>query len=169
MAIATRTKSCQTGRFFWIGAILLLASACDAPAFVEGIVEESRFTVRDDNPELRPQADDGALVVLAQKDWDMLRVVTLSVPDFEALGEETTLTLGSRRDGGAWLEVAQGPIDESVRSDGVKVLNTLTPRFVDCAGGTAVITRVDGQLLGTFEAELEDGGWLEGAFTIELE
>lgn len=149
--------------------VALLGSACDAPGLVEGIVEDSEFTVRDDSPDLRPQHDDAALVVLAEQEWGTLRVVTLRVPGFESLGEETVLELGTREQGGAYIEVAQGPIDESVRSDGVKVLNTLTPRFVNGVGGTAVLTRVDGQLLGTLEAELEDGGWLEGSFSIVLD
>lgn len=169
MAIASRPRSCQTDRFFSVLAVLLLASACDAPAFIQGVVEDSQFTIRDDRPELRPQNDDSALVVLAQKEWDTLRVVTVRVPEFDMLGDETVLSLGTREEGGAWLEVAQGPIDESVRSDGVKVLNTLTPRFVTGVGGTVVITRVGERLLGTLEAELEDGGWLEGSFAIDLE
>lgn len=169
MAIASRTRSCQTSRFFSVLGLVLLVSACDAPGIVQGIVEDSSFTVRDDSPDLRPQHDDAALVVLAEQEWGTLRVVTLRVPDFATLGDETVLELGSRADGGAYIEVAQGPIDESERSDGVKVLNTLTPRFVNGVGGTAVLTKVDGALYGTLEAELEDGGWLEGSFTIDVE
>ncbi len=146
----------------------MILSACGAPAFVEGVAYDRDFTIRDDQPDLRPQHDDAALVVLAEQEWDTLRVVSLHVPAFSELSDEQELEIDVREEGGAWVEVAQGPVEESVRSDGVTVLNTLTPRFVNGAGGSVLLHKVDGELFGALEVELEDGGWLQGSFAVAL-
>lgn len=169
MGIATKSGVCHVARLFFALAATVFASACDVSGFVEGIVDGHDFTVRDDRPDLRPQHDDAALVVLAEQEWGTLRVVSLHIPAFSTLEESQVLDLGLRQAGGAWVEVAQGPIDESVRSDGVTVLNTLSPTFVRGQGGTAALDLVDGVLMGTLRTELEDGGWLEGTFEVEVE
>lgn len=168
MAIVSKSFFCHSARFFSALTAVAILSACGVPGFVEGIAYGSDFTIRDDRPDLRPQHDDAALVVLAEQEWDSLRVVSLSVPAFSDLSDEQEIAIGTRDEGGAWVEVAQGPIEESVRSDGVKVLNTLTPRFVNGAGGSVLLTKVDAELFGTLEVELEDGGWLRGSFAVEI-
>jgi hypothetical protein len=137
-------------------------------ALLEGVVEDGSFTLRDDQPDFRPQHDNAALVVFAQQDWGTLRVATLRVPDVTSLQGETTLPLEERAAAGAWLEVAQGPAEETERSDGVRVLNTSAPRFVRAVDGEAMVEVNDGHMSGTLFAKLEDGGWVEGAFIVEL-
>lgn len=155
-------------RLLGVVGLLLVTVACDVSALLEGVVEDGNFVLRDDQPDFRPQHDDAALVVFAQQDWGTLRVATLRVPRITALDGEEALPLEERAMAGAWLEVAQGPVEETERSDGVRVLNTSAPRFVRAVSGEAVVGVSGGLMSGTVSAQLEDGGWLEGAFVVEL-
>jgi hypothetical protein len=149
-----------------VAASALLASACASPGVVDGVVEEQDFSIRDDAPELRPQPDDGLIVVLSEEVGSTLRVVSLTLPDPSSL--DGTAAISARDDADIKLSVAQGDLVEQVRSDGVRVLSTDNTRFTDVAEGQVTVEVVDGLLLGSLEAQLEDGGWLEGSFAAEL-
>jgi hypothetical protein len=167
MALESNPGLCQKPPLFLAAALLaVLASACGVPGLVEGIVEQQGFTIRDEQPQLRPQGGDAVILVLSQEVRDMLRVVSLHLPELAALPAGESAPIEGRDLGRVWLQVAQGTLQSEIRSDGVRVVSTHNARFVLATGGDVSLARVDGLLLGSFRAELEDGGWLEGSFEV---
>jgi hypothetical protein len=148
---------------------LLLSSACGAPAIVDGIVEDNEFSIRDTDPELRPQADDGVIVVIAEEAGSQLRVVQLKLPSLEGHEPGESILIEDRALDRTWLTAASGTLDETIRSDGVRVVNTLDARVVAAVRGHVECEQSDGLLTGTLTAELEDGGWVEGSFVAPID
>jgi hypothetical protein len=169
MSIAPISNLWPTARFF-ASAVLVLAlgTACSAPGFVEGVVEEEGFVIRDDSPEVRTQHE-GNLVVLSQEDGATLRLVKVFLPPLEGLAIGEEITLGDREAGEPSVGVAQGDLEEMFRSDGVRVLNTSNTRSQNALEGTLTLHEEQGELFGTFHAELEGGGYLDGSFVVPLD
>lgn len=167
MALVANPTLCHGPRLFLaVAVVALFSSACSVPGIVDGIVEEQGFVIRDDSPQLRPQEEDSVILVLSQESGDTLRVVSLHLPELAALPAGESAPIEARDSDRVWLQVAQGDVQSEVRSDGVRVVSALQPRFVHATGGDVSLSRVDGLLLGSFRAELEDGGWLEGSFEV---
>lgn len=144
-------------------ALGLFGVACGAPSTVEGVVSGGEFRIRDERPELNP-GHERVTVVLAEEAGDALRVVTLSLPHVEALPLEVPLAVGGPE--GVGVRAAYGELVEMVRSDGVRVLNTLSPVIVEAVEGEVVIETIEPLLAGSFEVVLEDGGRLVGDFVV---
>jgi hypothetical protein len=149
--------------------LVVLSSACGAPGIVDGVAWDSQFSIRDTEPELRPQPDDGVIVVIAEEAGDELRVVQLKLPPLADHRAGEVIEVGPRESGGAWLTAAHGQLEATMRSDGVRVVNTLDARITAAVHGEVVCEQADGMLLGTLTAELEDGGFLEGSFETPLD
>lgn len=176
MGIAPRSDLChkprrlRNGLWGLTAALgLVLSSACGAPAIVDGIVEDSQFSIRDVEPEVRQQPDDGLIIVIAEEAGAELRVVQLKLPPLAEHQAGDVIEIGPREDGGAWLTAANGTLEAMVRSDGVRVLNTTDARIAHAAFGEVVCDTEDGFLTGTLTAQLEDGGWVDGTFVAPLD
>ncbi len=143
-----------------------LGSACafDVPAMVDGHVQGSAFSIRDDFPVVRPQHDGQQLVVLGDHSDGELRLVQIRLPADSALPLDEPVAVG-----GAGLEVTAsfGTLESELRSDGVRVVSSSDATEVAALGGSVTLASLAPVLAGTFEVTLEDGGSLTGEFIIE--
>jgi hypothetical protein len=143
-------------------AALALAAGCQAPAVVDGVMGEREFTIRDDNPEVRPQHE-GTLIVLADDDFGTLRLVKIFAEDLDALPTDEPVAI--ELDSGVRIEAALGDMESFVRKDGVRVVSSTNAVFVDAVSGTLTLASKD-PLAGEFAVTLADGGELVGSFVI---
>lgn len=141
----------------------LLAVGCGAPSTVQGVVGGGSYTIRDETPELRP-GHGKVTVVLAESVGDVLRVVSVSLPDLERLPLGTPLEVGGPE--GVVVKATYGRLVEMVRSDGVRVLNAEDPVVVEAAEGSIIVETLEPLLAGSFQVVLEDGGELLGDFVV---
>ena len=145
-----------------------LASGCGFNAMIAGIVNDDDFSVRDQNPTAKTQRAENTLVVISEESDTHLRLVTLTVPT-EALEFNGLVELGEEAQARPFVRVAEGEKTEMIRSDGVRVINTLTPEFAEGGEGYLDVQRDGDEVYGTFEVDLLDGGYLDGSFALTLD
>lgn len=138
--------------------------AFEVPAVVDGRVRGGEFSIRDDNPVVRPQHDGEQLVVLADEVFGELRIVQIRLPASDALVLDEPMPVGP---GALEVTATFGDVEEELRSDGVRVLSTSNATTVKATGGSVTLASLDTVLAGTLEVTLEDGGSLTGEFVIE--
>lgn len=143
---------------------LLACVACNTPGFVDGVVQQEGFFVRDAAPAAR-WSKERLVVVLSEEDGETLRVVSLHLPDAEDLPFDTPIALEGVA--GPYLEVAWGALEVFHRADGARILSTTDTRFDRAVSGDLVLRRVAGELEGSFSVRLVDGGFLEGGFLVD--
>jgi hypothetical protein len=139
----------------------------DFDGVVEGVALNEDYRVRDQAPATRVTSDEKLIIIIAEEDGVDLRVVTVTLPDYEGcIGEE--MQLGVKGSGAPYLKASVGELDDFTRSDGVHVLNSKNTRFSAALGGSLFLDQDEsGQLIGSFIADMEDGGHLEGSFVIQ--
>jgi hypothetical protein len=136
-----------------------LASGCSAPA-IEGVVNGGAFSIANEEPERR---GGGATLVFAEADDDAgtLRTVSLTLPS-------TSLTTGALAVGEAVaVDVVEGTLARVPLNNGTgKVLLTSgdDTTVVHATGGALVVDDVSDGVSGSFSADLDDGGHLDGWF-----
>jgi len=160
--IANKKKMCLLS----LALSLLASTGCGFDAYIEGIAYDNDFSVRDQNPAKRLTNTSGVTIIMSEEGNDQLRVVSLTIGDH--LLSESQVDLGPKDKNMPFITVAEGELVEMVRSDGVRVVNTLDPVFVDGGEGILDLERDEEDLFGTFEVNLKDGGHLDGTFTIPL-
>lgn len=136
------------------------ASGCSAPA-IEGVFNDRAFSIANEEPERR---GGGATLVFAEADEEAgaLRTVSFTLPS-------TVLTAGVLALGDdVAVDVVQGSLVRVPLDNGTgKVLLTSgnDTTIAHASGGTLVVDDVhDGRVSGTFSADLDDGGHLDGWF-----
>ena len=145
--------------------VLLLSVGCSAPAWVQGVVNDSDFAVTDAAPVSRVDTrNDEINVVISEEDADQLRLVTFTLCDASQLVVGKTYPIGTEEDGRTFLRVSQGDLDISYRSDGARIVSSVNNVFTGSVSGSVTIDSLDGVIAGTFSAELSDGGHVEGQF-----
>lgn len=150
-------------------AVLAIASACGAPATVEGVFASDTFRLESQSPLTKPTASGrDMVVVLSQVDSETLRTVTLVLPKIAELpiGEPLDVGTGDFGDFRPSLEVAQGDLLVETREDGVDIISSTNNVFANATAGTFTLDGrdADGTLAGSFSVDLDDGGFLEGSF-----
>lgn len=137
-----------------------LASGCGAPA-IEGVFNNRAFSIATAEPERR---GGGATLVFAEADEEagVLRTVSLALPT-------TTLTAGELALGDdVGVDVVEGTLVRVPLDNGTgKVLLTSgdDTTIAHASSGALVIDDVSGDSAsGSFSAELDDGGHLDGWF-----
>lgn len=150
-------------------AALAVASACSAPATVEGVFASDAFRLESQDPLTKPTASGrDMVVVLSQADSETLRTVTMLLPQIAGLplGETLDVGTGDFGDDRPSLEVAQGDLLVETRSDGVDIISSTNNVFANATGGSFTLDdrSADGTLAGSFSVDLDDGGFLEGSF-----
>ena len=149
-------------------ASLLAGSGCALPV-IEGVFDDRDFAIFNDVPENRGQSGDHVLLVFVDTDETALRTVTIDLPAV------STLDVGVAHD----VSDAGGddrPVVEAV--EGTLIRETIEGRGdLITVGNDAVRARSvggnvtfsenndDGDLVGSFRVDLDDGGFLEGTFT----
>lgn len=161
-------KSCLTARL-GLGAtafVIALATGCSAPGLVEGVVFTEDFQIADPSPALRA-AGDSFQIILSEEDGVSLRLVNLQVPEVSTveLGEKVEL-FPYGTDGQPTLRLSQGELDVTERSDGARILSSHSNRFAEITSGTLILYERGESYTGTFTAALEDGGYIDGSFSV---
>lgn len=147
-----------------VTALFGAGCAFEVPGFVDGLVSGSAFTIRDDNPVVRPQHDGEQLVVLADESMGELRLVQIRLSAADLLVVDAPLAVGPE---GLAVSATFGPMEEGWRADGVRVLSTSHATTVEATSGVVTLASVGDRLAGELQVTLADGGSLTGEFVIE--
>jgi hypothetical protein len=145
----------------------LLFTACSPAGFVEGVVYDETYQIRDDRPAARESRADTMLIVLSEEDGERFRAVTIEFPGYESveLGTETPVAVD---DGdGPIIRASNGELIVDMRKDGARILSSKNDTFADIVSGHVILDSIDDVLAGSFEAELGSGGYIRGTFAIE--
>jgi hypothetical protein len=140
-----------------------LVSGCGAPA-IEGVFNDRPFSIANEQPERR---GGGATLVFAEADdvTGVLRTVSVTLPSALEVG---ALSFGAGG-GGAGIEVIEGDLVRIPLNNGTgKTLLTSgdDTRVAHGVGGEVVIDDVSAGVHGSFAADLDDGGHLDGWFHV---
>jgi hypothetical protein len=137
-----------------------LASGCGAPA-IEGVFNDRAFSIANEQPERR---GGGATLVFAEADDEagVLRTVSLTL-------SSTSLTVGALALGeDVRVDAVEGTLVRVPLDNGTgKVLLTSggDTTIAHASGGEVVVDDVsDAGISGSFSADLDDGGHLDGWF-----
>lgn len=149
-------------------ALLSLAlTACSPKGFVEGVVFDQEFTIRDDQPAARESRADTIYIVLSQEDGDRFRTVTIEVEGYESVELGAPIAISVDDAPGAEVKAADGELVVDELSDGRRLVSSKNAVFADIVSGTVVLDSVDDVLAGSLDAELASGGYIRGNFVIE--
>jgi hypothetical protein len=146
-------------------AALGLGSGCALPN-IEGIFGGEDFALFDDTPEARGQTNDRLVLVFLEHNDVELRTVTVELRNVEALPRGVPLEVGAGdfADLRPVVDVVQGTLVETIRDDGVRILSTTDDaRRARSVSGTLTLDDT-ATVGGSFRADLDDGGWLQGLF-----
>ncbi len=147
---------------------LLPATGCALPV-IEGVFDDRDFAIFNDVPENRGQSGDHVLLVFVDIDDTQLRTVSVDLPAVSTLpvGEDIDVSEAGGDDRPV-LEAVEGTVvREQIkgRSDLITVKDdAIRARSI---GGSFSLSESsdDGDLVGAFRVDLDDGGFLEGSFT----
>ena len=145
-----------------------MASACGFNASIDGVVNADSFSVQDQNPTATRKHGENVLIAISEQNDTTLRLVSLTLPA-KSLLLNGLIELGEESSADSYVRVAEGEKTETTRSDGVKVINALSPKFTLGGKGLLEIVRDEEDVFGTFEVVLLDGGYLEGSFTLPVD
>jgi hypothetical protein len=143
-------------------------TGCALPV-IEGIFDQRDFALFDDTPEARGESGDETLLVFLDVDDNAGELRTVSV-DLRAL---STLPVGSAIEvgSGAWddarpsVEVVEGSLVTEQLSDGGTLMSTGDDaRRAASQTGTITLDENGDTVAGSFDVDLDDGGYLHGAF-----
>lgn len=111
------------------------------------------------------------IVVMAERDGETLRTVSLTLPHAAALPVGTVMEVGTGAadDQRPVVDAVVGDLVVDVRSDGARVISSVNAVTAVSTGGTLTVgSRDAGSVAGTFQVELDDGGHLRGTFAAAL-
>jgi hypothetical protein len=136
-----------------------LASGCSAPA-IEGVVNGRAFSIANEEPERR---GGGATLVFAEADdhAGLLRTVSLTLPSASLTTGELALGEDVR------VDVVEGTLVRVPLNNGtgtVLLTSGDDTTIAHARGGALVVGDVSDGVSGSFSAELDDGGHLDGWF-----
>ena len=151
-----------TAAFLMVG----FSVACQAPAAVDGVFSGEDFSLRCDSP-LATGDDSGRdrVVVLSETTSETLSTVNVRLRNVAQLPLETEVDLGSDDDGLPSVQVVVGALIVETRADGVEVLSPADPvRAGSVTGALTLQSNTAEGVAGSFRADLDDGGYVEGFF-----
>lgn len=143
-----------------------------APA-IEGIFDDRDFALFDDVPEARAQVNDDVVLVFADIDEDAghIRTVSVDLRGLSALGVDDAVAVGTKAwdDARPCVDAVEGPLVVEEIPGGGRLFSVDADAAVRAVsvGGTITLTENDadsGAVAGSFRVDLDDGGYLEGAF-----
>jgi hypothetical protein len=147
-------------------------SGCALPV-IEGIFDRRDFAIFDDTPEARGQSGDGVLLVFLELEGqgtsERLRTVSVDLRDLPSipLGEVVEIGDGSLSDPRPNVEVVEGAVVREEVASGTLISTGDDAKRATSVSGTLSLEERgdDGGLTGSFRADLDDGGYLEGRFS----
>lgn len=147
--------------------LALLTTACGTPGWVDGIVDDQPFEIRDNMPAAREASRGTMLVVLSQEDGETLRVTSIHIPRYADLELGAPVALAVDEDEGPVLSVSEGDLEVTDRGDGARILSSTNNRITTATTGTLTLEALDDEIIaGRFEADLDGRGHVDGSFAI---
>ena len=149
-------------------ASMLAGSGCALPV-IEGIFDDRDFAIFNDTPQNRGQSGDHVLLVFVDTDETRLRTVTIDLNAVSTL--ETGVAHDVSEAGGdarPVVEAVEGTLIRQAvegRSDLITVDDDAIRARSVAGSVTLTENSDDGDLIGSFRVDLDDGGFLEGSFT----
>ena len=150
-----------------VAAFLAVGSiACQAPASVNGVFGGQDFSLRCESPLAASDASGrDSVVVLSEASSETLSTVNVRLRGVNDLALETPIQVGADDAGQPSIQVVVGALVVETRADGVEILSAADPRRAYSVDGTLTLqTRDADGVAGSFSAELDDGGFVEGFF-----
>jgi hypothetical protein len=149
---------------------LLISIGCAPPSYVEGTVNQEEIQILDDAAMYRADQDNKRLLLVISEDKnETLRVASITIPDVSVIDIETDIDIGTESANLPFIRLAQGELVVSYREDGVRILSTRDTEIFESISGTLHFSSLQNAYSGHFQADLENGGQLEGSFHIEAE
>jgi hypothetical protein len=149
-------------------AVLMVGStiACQAPGSVDGVFGGAEFSLRCERPLATSDASGrDKVVVLSQADPETLRTVNLRLRGVADLTLGKAQAIGTDEEGLPSVQVVVGDLVVDTRADGVEVLSPADPTRASSVTGTLTLqSRTADSVAGSFRADLDDGGYVEGFF-----
>lgn len=149
-------------------AVLLVgaSAACQAPGSVSGVFSGEDFALRCESPLATSDASGrDSVVVLSETSTETLSTVNIRLRNVGELPIGLTTEIGADDEGLPSIQVVVGALIVDTRSDGVEVLSAADPvRASSVAGSLTLESRTDVGVAGSFRANLDDGGFVEGFF-----
>jgi hypothetical protein len=164
----------MNGRIAYTCLALALVSVCSggtgcALPVIEGIFDQRDFALFDDTPEARGESDDATLLVFVDIDDGAGRLRTVSI-DLRALptlpvGEAIDVGSGKWDDARPSVEVVEGSLVTEQLADGGTLMSTGDDaRRAVSQTGTMTLAENGDTVVGSFDVDLDDGGFLHGSF-----
>ncbi|MCC7072685.1 MAG: hypothetical protein IT383_15255 [Deltaproteobacteria bacterium] len=150
-----------------IAAFLTAGSiACQAPASVDGVFAGQDFSLRCESPLAASDASGrDSVVVLSEATSETLSTVNVRLRRAAELPIGKPVSVGTDEEGHSTVQVVVGALVVETRADGVEILSAADPTRASSVAGTLTIeSRDDDGVAGSFAAELDDGGFVEGFF-----
>lgn len=152
-----------------IAAAAVLAAGsigCQAPGAVSGVFGGEEFALRCETPLATSDASGrDSVVVLSEATTETLSTVNIRLYGVNELALDTPVHVGAADQGLPSIQVVVGALVVEQRADGVEVLSAADPVRAASVDGTLTLeSRDDVGVAGTFRAELDDGGFVEGFF-----
>lgn len=148
-------------------AVLAAASvACQAPGAVDGVFGGEDFALRCESPLSTSDASGrDSVVVLSEATTETLSTVNVRLRNVNELPLGEAVAVGSDDEGLPSIQVVVGALVVETRADGVEILSAADPvRASSVAGELTLESRSDEGVAGSFRANLDDGGFVEGFF-----
>ena len=150
-------------------AVVVASVGCAVPASVDGVLKGQGFTLRSNSPLSKPDASGrDTVVVLSEMESETLRTVNLHITNTAdiALGAAVEIGTGAFEDKRPSVLVTEGDLVTETREDGVNVISSENDVRAESVSGTLTITeRTADEISGSFHADLDDGGYVDGVFT----
>ncbi len=150
-----------------VAAFLAVGSvACQAPASVSGVFGGEDFALRCESPLAASDASGrDSVVVLSEATSETLSTVNVRLHGVHELALDVPVAVGTDDEGKPSIQVVVGALVVETRADGVEILSAADPRRASSVDGTLTLqSRDEDGVAGTFSAELDDGGFVEGFF-----
>lgn len=149
-------------------AALLAAGTvgCQAPGSVSGVFGGEEFSLRCESPLAASDASGrDSVVVLSEATSETLSTVNVRLRGAAGLPIGEPVAVGTDDEGLPTVQVVVGDLVVETRSDGVEILSAADPQRATSVGGTLTVeSRDQDGVAGSFSAELDDGGFVEGFF-----
>jgi hypothetical protein len=164
----------MNGRVASICLALALVSVCAggtgcANPVIEGIFDQRDFALFDDTPEARGESGDETLLVFLDVDNNVgqLRTVSVELRGLSTLPVGDAIEVGSGKwdDARPSVEVVEGSLVTEPLADGGTLMSTGDDaRRAVSHTGTITLEENGDTVVGAFDVDLDDGGYLHGSF-----
>ena len=158
-------------RYLFIASVMVFGLGCGSTDNrVEGELVDEPFTVEDSNPASRMSDHENHLMVsLSQESSERVHMVLIQIPEISERDLHRPMEVGTGlrpEENKPWVEVSRGLKDISFRSDGARMLAMEVTDFARSSSGFIELFENEGSYAGFVDIKLDEGGYLQGIFTV---